>query len=144
MLILKQTLALIVIWNNGISTCACMSVCICFRSHYVYYFLVSWLFVFVSITSNSFIVKSNDFCLLRKRIYELKCSTMKTALWAFKETEHFQRKVLLYLSRSCCCWYQCENFKREWNSLVKICSEYCRSFFFKKYNRLRLFTRILD
>ena len=71
MLILKQTLALIVIWNNGISTCACMSVCICFRSHYVYYFLVSWLFVFVSITSNSFDVKSDDFCLLKIWIYEL-------------------------------------------------------------------------
>ena len=40
MLILKQTLALIVIWNNGIYTCVCVSVCIYFISHYIYYFLV--------------------------------------------------------------------------------------------------------
>ena len=36
-----------------------------------------------------------------------------------------------------------KNFKREWNSVVKICSEYYRSSFFKKYNRFRLLTRIL-
>ena len=32
-------------------------------------------------------------------------------------------------------------YKREWNSVVIICSKCCRSSFFKKYNRLRLFTR---
>ena len=34
-------------------------------------FWLGWLFVFVSIKSNSFDVKSNDFCLLKKWIYEL-------------------------------------------------------------------------
>ena len=133
-------LALIVIWNYGLSACACVSVCICFRSHYVYYFSISWLFAFASITSNSFNVNSDDFCLLRKWIYELKCSTMKTALWVFEKTEHFQRKVLLSLSRSCCYWYQCENFNgillsQFVQNIVEVC--------FKKYNRLRLFIRIL-
>ena len=146
MLILKQALALIVIWNNAIYTCACVPVCIYFVSHYIYYFLqylVSWLFVFVSITSNSFDVNSDDFCLLKIWIYKLMCWTMKTTLWVLKKTEPFQRKVLLSYSRNCCCWYQCENFKREWNSVVTICSESCISSFFKKYNRLRLFTGIL-
>ena len=34
-------------------------------------FWLGWLFVFVSIKSNSFDVKSDDFCLLKIWIYEL-------------------------------------------------------------------------
>ena len=71
MLILRQTLTLIVIWNNGIYTCMCVFVCIYFVSHYIYYFLSGWLFVFVNIKSNSFDVKNDDFCHLKIWIYEL-------------------------------------------------------------------------
>ena len=92
MLILKQTLALIMIWNNSIYTCACVSVCIYFIIHYIYYFLFSWLLVLVSITSSSFDVKSDGFCLLKIWIYELKGSTMKTTLWDFRELSIFRGK----------------------------------------------------
>ena len=118
---------------------ACVRVCVYTLQAIIFaIFWLSWLFVFVSITSNSFHVKSDYFCLLKIWIYELKCSTMKTILWAFKNTEHFQRKVLLSYYRNCFCWYQCKNFKSEWNSVVKICSEFYRSSFFKKYNSLRI------
>ena len=56
MLILKQTLPLIVIWNNGIYACMCVCVCVCvcvcmcvslyFISHYTYYFLVKLIVCF--------------------------------------------------------------------------------------------------
>ena len=95
MLILKQTLTLIAIWNNGIYIYACVSVCIYFISHYIYYFLVKQIVCFCHITSNSFDVKSDDFCLLKMWIYKLKGSTMKITLWVFKNTKHFHRKVLL-------------------------------------------------
>ena len=38
MLILKQTLALIVIWNNGIYTCVCVRVYILYKSLYLLFF----------------------------------------------------------------------------------------------------------
>ena len=64
-------LALTVIWNNGICRCICVSVCIYFISHYIYYFWLSLLLVFVSIESNSLDVKSDGFCFLKIWIYEL-------------------------------------------------------------------------
>ena len=67
------------VWSNGIyiyiyiyiSVCVFVSLSIYFISHYIYYFWLGWLFVFVSIKSNSFDVKSDDFCLLQIWIYEL-------------------------------------------------------------------------
>ena len=47
-----------------------VSVCIYTIRQYIYY-LLSWLSIFVSIKSNLFDVKSDDFCLLKIWIYEL-------------------------------------------------------------------------
>ena len=75
MLILKERLTFIVIWNNIIYKCvcvcvhvcmhACVCVCVYFISHYIYYFLVSLIGYFCLYQ------KSNDFCLLKIWIYEL-------------------------------------------------------------------------
>ena len=50
MLILKQTLTLIVAWNNGsivlLYTCVCVSVCIYFTRHYIYYVFVRLIVCF--------------------------------------------------------------------------------------------------
>ena len=72
MLILKQTLIFIVIWDNGIYIH--MSMCLSVFTLYVIIrtiFWLSWLSIFVSIKSNLFDVKSDDFCLLKIWIYEL-------------------------------------------------------------------------
>ena len=72
MLILKQTLIFIVIWDNGIYIH--MSMCLSVFTLYVIILTIfwwSWLFIFVSIKSNLFDVKSDDFCLLKIWIYEL-------------------------------------------------------------------------
>ena len=49
----------------------CMSVCIYFISYYIYYFLFRLIVYFVSIKSNLFDAKSDEFCFLRIWIYEL-------------------------------------------------------------------------
>ena len=61
-----------------VRVCVCVCVCVCvFLCEYTLQvitltiFWLDWLFVFVSIKSNSFDVKSNDFCLLKIWIYEL-------------------------------------------------------------------------
>ena len=72
MLILKQTLIFIVIWDNGIYIH--MSMCLCVFTLYVIIFTIfwlSWLSIFVSIKSNLFDIKSDDFCLLKIWTYEL-------------------------------------------------------------------------
>ena len=72
MLILKQTLIFIVIWDNGIYIH--MSMCLSVFTLYVIILTIfwwSWLSIFVSIKSNLFDVKSDDFCLLKIWIYEL-------------------------------------------------------------------------
>ena len=152
MFILKQTLS----FNSDTKQWYIfMCVCLCEYTLQVItltIFWLGWLFVFVSIKSNSFDVKSDDFYLLKIWIYELlliniktkKCSTIHyfcswTTLWVFKDTEHFQMKFLLSWFRNCCCWCQCGNFKKEWKSVIKICSKCCRSSFFKEYDRFRSF-----
>ena len=60
----------IVIRNNGIYTC--VSVCLSTLQVITFnLFWLGWLFVFVSLKSNSFDVKSDGFCLLKIWIYEL-------------------------------------------------------------------------
>ena len=62
---------LIVIRNSGIYSCVW---CLCEYTLQVItltIFWLGWLFVSVSIKSNSFEIKSNDFCLLKIWIYEL-------------------------------------------------------------------------
>ena len=79
---------------------------VCFISHFIYCFLVK-LIAFVSIKSNSFDVKSDDFFLLKIWIYEL--LLINTNQWSVQQSlisahelrceflrrQHFQRKVLL-------------------------------------------------
>ena len=144
----KRRWVLILIWNNGIYIYMCA--CLCLYTLQVITltsFGLGWLLVFASIKSNSFYVKSDDFYLLKIWILELMLINIKqrsvkqsiicswTTLRVYN-TEHFQRKFLLSWSRYCCCWYQCRNFKREWNSVAIICSKYCRSSFFRECNRL--------
>ena len=101
---------LIVIRNNGIY----IYMCACLREYTLQVitlttFWLGWLFVFLSIKSNSFDVRSDDFYLLKIWIYELllininqssvQQSTISiyswTTLWVFKNTEQVQRKFLL-------------------------------------------------
>ena len=71
---------LIVIRNDGVYRCVCVCVyvcvcvCVCVYTLQVITLTIFWLgllFIFVSIKSNSFDIKSDDFCLLKIWIYEL-------------------------------------------------------------------------
>ena len=73
----------------------CVSVCMYFISHYIYCFLVSWLFVFVSITSNSFEVMSDDFCLLK--IWKMDWSAQQ-----WKLLYEFLRKLSIFRGKFYC------------------------------------------
>ena len=66
MLLLKQTLALIVMWNNDIYTCVCVSVGAYFINIISTIFSLNWLFVFVNIQNSPFDVKSNERCFFEK------------------------------------------------------------------------------
>ena len=83
MFILKQTLNFdsdTRQWYKYICVCVCMCVCLCVYTWGVItltIFWLGWLFVFVSIKSNSFDVKSNDFRLQKLWIYELLLSNIK-------------------------------------------------------------------
>ena len=59
-----------------VCVCVCLCLCLCLCEYTLQVitltiFWLGWLFVFVSIKSNSFDVKSDDFCLLKIWIYEL-------------------------------------------------------------------------
>ena len=81
MLILKQTLTFdsdINQWYKHMCVCVCVFVCVCVcvcaYTLQVIIFTIFWLcslFVFLSIKSISFDVKSDDFCILKIWIYQL-------------------------------------------------------------------------
>ena len=110
-------------------------------------FWLDWLVVFVSIQSNSFDVNSDEFYFLKIWIYELlpfniqQRSAQQSSIYAHELSYYFLRILrifrgklccLLYCIRLYCCfWYQCGNFKREWNSVVTIRSKCCKSLFLR-------------
>ena len=62
--------------NNGIYTCVCLCECT-LQVITLTIFWLGWLVVFVSIKSNSFDIKSDDFCLLKIWIHELLLINLK-------------------------------------------------------------------
>ena len=119
-------------------------------------FWLGWLFVFVSIKSNSFDVKSDDFCLLKIWIYELllinikQRSVQQSIISTYELPYEFLRILNIFRENFYCLSLgivavdiNVETLKRNRNSVVIICSKCCKSSFFKKYNRLRLLTRKL-
>ena len=64
-------------------------------------------------------------------------------LMSFKNTEHFQRKVLLSYSATVAVDINVKTLKENGILLTQFAQNVVEACFFKKYNRLRLFTKKL-
>ena len=114
------------------------------------------MLVFVSIKSNSFDVKSDDFCLLKIWIYELllinikQRSVQQSTISAHEPPYEFLRILSIFGGNFYCLSLatvavsiNMETLKRNGILSSQFAQNISEARFFKKYNMLRLFTRKL-